>query len=313
VVRPWQDWGTRSAREAVKLGARWKSAKRQKPLIGTMASAQRAQYIEPMVSLLRPFSGPPGSPGLLRWLGRWRWPTQCLVCHLWQQEAICADCRKAFARQVPRCPRCALPLPHGHPKQQVCGVCEDYPPEFDRAVAALDYTAPWTPLIAQLKFQQSPALARPLGHLLAEAVRAHGRVARRTVVLAAPLSETRLHERGYNQAALLARQLAAELQLTCLPEALVKRTHTARMMSLSSDERLVQIRGAFEVSPRFEARLAGQDVALVDDVMTTGATLNELTRTLRDAGVCSVSAWVLARTPPPKVGAQSPADAIWES
>lgn len=277
-----------------------------------MAGAQRAQYIELMASLLRPFSGPPGSPSLLTWLGRWRWPTQCLVCHLWQQEAICTDCRKAFARPVLRCPRCALPLPHSHPRQQACGVCEDYPPEFDRALTALDYTAPWTPLIAQLKFQQSPALAQPLGKLLADAVRSHGRVSRRTVVLAAPLSAARLHERGYNQAALLARQLAAELDLACLPDALIKRTHTARMMSLSSDERLVQIRGAFKVSPGFEARLAGQDVALVDDVMTTGATLNELTRTLRDAGVRSVSAWVLARTPPPRAGEPAPLEAPCE-
>lgn len=207
-----------------------------------------------------------------------------------------------FAPRRARCPRCALPLRLGWPQEEPCALCEAYPPEFDRAVAALDYVPPWTPLIARLKFHETPALARPLGRLLARAVRARGPCSRYTVVVPAPLSEARYRERGYNQAGLLAQEVAGALGLACEPEALRKHQHTARMMSLQSDERALQIRGAFTLSPGLAKRLHGRDVALVDDVMTTGATLNELTRTLQAAGVRSVQAWVLARTPPPRSG-----------
>jgi ComF family protein len=190
----------------------------------------------------------------------------------------------------------------GWPAGEPCALCEAYPPEFDRAVAALDYIPPWTPLIARLKFHETPALARPLGRLLAQAVRARGPCSRYTVVVPAPLSAERHRERGYNQAGLLAREVARALGLACEPEALHKRQHTARMMSLQSDERALQIRGAFSLLPDQARHLKGRDVALVDDVMTTGATLNELTRTLHAAGVRSVQAWVLARTPPPRSG-----------
>lgn len=248
-----------------------------------------------MFSVLRQPKGPRATSGL--W--SWTWPSLCLVCHRWQGRSVCADCLGTFAAPLRRCGRCALPLPAQHPLHEPCALCADYPPEFDQAVAALDYTAPWAPLLGQLKFHQSPALAKPLGRLLAQAAAPSCRRLPGLVVVAAPLSAQRLRERGYNQAALLAQHAARALKLPCMPDALLKHTHTQRLMSLSADERMVQIRGAFSVTPKRAPLLEGRHVAVVDDVMTTGATLNELTRTLHEAGVRSVSAWVLARTPPP--------------
>jgi ComF family protein len=242
--------------------------------------------------------------GLFNWRQRWRgfnrWPTSCLVCHSWQHAPLCEPCQMAFAPQSRRCPRCALPLPGTHPAHEACALCEDHSPEFDRAVAAIDYVAPWSPLIARLKFNQASALARPLGKLLAQAVRQRGGIPRGLLVLAAPLSTSRLRERGYNQADLLAREVARELQLEFRADAIIKHRHTARMMSLSTEERAAQIQGAYEVHAQQAGSLIGQNVAVVDDVMTTGATLNEISLTLREAGARSVSAWVLARTPPPE-------------
>lgn len=235
---------------------------------------------------------------LLRPLG-----APCRLCGRWQPEVVCHACLQVLAPLRPRCPRCALSLPAGHPADEPCTLCEDYPPEFDRAVAALDYVAPWTTLIGRLKFDEEPALARMLGGLLAQRV-APGlqrlRPAERPLVIPAPLSAQRLQERGYNQAELLARTATQALRVPMLPDALVRVRHTERLMGLSADERRQAIRGAYAVRDRALPRLRGRHVALVDDVMTTGATLEEMTRTLQDAGVRSVSVWVVARTPAPE-------------
>ena len=208
-----------------------------------------------------------------------------------------------LAPHRPRCPRCAITLPAAHPAGEPCLLCEDYPPAFDRAVAAVDYVAPWTALIGRLKFHEEAALAAALGGLLAERVAPtlrRLRPAERPLVVAAPLSTSRLRERGYNQAGLLAQHVAGSLRLTCVPHALQKTRHTDRLMGLSADERRAAIRGAYAVRADMAPKLEGRHVALVDDVMTSGATLREAAATLLRAGAARVDVWVLARTPPPQ-------------
>lgn len=255
-----------------------------------------------MPALPRPRHQPPATGGF------WSWLTglpgaPCRTCGRWQGQVICQDCLALLAPHRPRCPRCAITLPAAHPAGEPCLLCEDYPPAFDRAVAAVDYVAPWTALIGRLKFHEEAALAAALGGLLAERVAPtlrRLRPAERPLVVAAPLSTSRLRERGYNQAGLLAQHVAGSLRLTCVPHALQKTRHTDRLMGLSADERRAAIRGAYAVRADMAPKLEGRHVALVDDVMTTGATLDELTRTLEGVGVRSVSAWVLARTPAPE-------------
>jgi ComF family protein len=199
---------------------------------------------------------------------------------------------------APRCPRCAIVLHSADINH--CQDCEDQSPEFDRAVAALDYTAPWSPLLARFKFNGATALATPLGDLLAEAVGA--RCGRVSLVLPIPLSSERLMERGYNQSWLLTRRVAGRLGLPARHDLLRRRRHTSRLMAMSAEEREQAIHDAFEVTRAGLDLLRGRHVALVDDVMTTGATLNAATRALLDGGARGVSAWVVARTPAPDDG-----------
>lgn len=204
----------------------------------------------------------------------------------------------------------------------LCQACRDAPPGFDHASAVLDYAEPWSSLIASLKFQEDTAMADVLARLMAPALarrwhatgqkpaepRGASRRPQRTpwkrgapsVIMPVPLSAARLRERGYNQAWLLARRLAGQLGLPAWHDALVRRKDTPRLMTLDADERLRHIRHAFAISPRHRPLLQGRHVAVVDDVLTTGATLNEIANTLWEAGAREVSVWVAARTPAPQ-------------
>ncbi|TAK96522.1 MAG: ComF family protein, partial [Aquabacterium sp.] len=169
--------------------------------------------------------------------------------------------------------------------------------EFDRTIAAVDYDGPWPGLISKLKFHGATALARPLATMLAE--RIHQRRASVDLMLPVPLSRQRMSERGYNQSWLLARHLERQLAIPARFDVLTRRQHTQRLMSLSAEERALQIRDAFDVSAPAQSIIDGSHVAIIDDVMTTGATLDACAHALLEAGARSVSAWVVARTPKP--------------
>ncbi|MEY4765911.1 MAG: hypothetical protein RI907_2584 [Pseudomonadota bacterium] len=180
-----------------------------------------------------------------------------------------------------------------------CLQCEAQAPEFDRAVVAVHYAAPWSQLIARLKFQRRSALAPAMGRLLAQAAQVSAAASPAgwpDVVLPVPLSAQRLQERGFNQSWLLARACATELGLRCRHDVLLRTRHTSRLMQMSAPDRALALDQAFAVAPAQSHWVLGAHVALVDDVLTTGATLDAASRALRDAGARSVSAWVLART-----------------
>lgn len=230
-------------------------------------------------------------------------PTTCLLCGQWQDHPLCQVCVERWQRPVPRCVRCAIAL-QGQPPDSVCPACEDQSPEFDRAVAALDYAASWQGVLSRLKFQEGTALARPLGDLMLKALaqRPH----RVDLIVPVPLSRPRLLERGYNQTWLLAQHLGRSLGHPARHDVLHRVQHTERLMHLDAEARRAQIAGAFEVPEATLPHIQRRHIAVVDDVLTTGATLNEVARTLREAGARSVSAWVLARTPAPdRSGAQA--------
>ena len=276
-----------------------------KALQRAMVAEKDAQYIDPML----PAAQTPTT--LAQKLNkasaqRWRlpWPGLCVICHRAQWQPICRHCTDAFAKPRLRCQRCALGLPGGAEEAQ-CTACDDYPPEFDRAIAAVDYVSPWRELIAQFKFSGDIALSHSLCGLLAARVRAQSPRTLPQWIIPTPLSDKRLRERGYNQTWHLAKGLSRELGIPTLPHALRRLKDTPRMMSLDADARRAHIRGAFEVVPDCRRALVGRHVAVVDDVLTTGATLNEITQTLMAAGARSVSVWVVARTPSP--GAKSEA------
>jgi ComF family protein len=180
----------------------------------------------------------------------------------------------------------------------VCGACLKTPPPFELAIAAVDYDHPWDELVRRFKFDAALDLAGVLAQRLLEAVR-HGRAPRPDWLLPVPLAAARLRERGYNQAWELARRVAPKLPCASDARLLLRVKDTPHQLALPPEMRAANVRGAFAVDPRRLHELQGRSVAMIDDVMTTGATATELARMLLNAGARSVQVWVLARTPSP--------------
>lgn len=225
---------------------------------------------------------------------------QCAVCRSWSHQTVCADCLLRYASPVPRCWTCAARLPPalaGEPRA-LCGRCLVRPPPLDRAVAALDYRFPWDGLLQHFKYHQALELRATLLERVNAALDAAD-VATPDWLLPVPLSPERLRERGYNQSQELARALARRRGLRCEPGMLLRVRHNERQAALKLDARAANVRGVFAVDPLRAQQLRGSSVAVLDDVMTSGATLFELARVLLQAGVMSVQAWVVARTPEP--------------
>jgi ComF family protein len=230
--------------------------------------------------------------------GRWtrlRPAGQCVVCRLWDRQPLCGDCVARFAPEAPRCARCglrvALPVP-------ACGACLANPPPFDACIVGVDYAFPWDRLIANFKFEARVELARPLAQRLLQAITRVGG-APPDWVAPVPLAPQRLAERGYNQAWELARRIAAALGCRAEAGLLRRPLNGAHQAQLGLEQRRAHLRGAFVARAPRQVSLQGAHVALVDDVMTSGATLREATLALKRGGAVRVDAWVLARTPAP--------------
>jgi ComF family protein len=215
----------------------------------------------------------------------------CLLCRgaadLSRGEALlCAACDADLPRLGDSlCPRCALASPAG----ALCGRCLARPPGYDATLAALEYRFPADVLVHSLKFRGELSLSVLLGRLLAERVAGSEHV---DCVLPVPLSAARLRARGYNQAMEIAR-CAARAAGAPLDTQLCERSRdTPAQADLRWPEREKNVRGAF----RCTAPLRGAVIAVVDDVMTTGATLDEMATTLKRAGAARVVNWVVART-----------------
>ena len=222
-------------------------------------------------------------------------PQCCELCVARTDGALlCAACAADLPRIAVACPVCALPSSFG----TICGACLNNPPPYSATVAALVYTFPTDRLLQRIKYGGRLALAQWAGATLATAVRAAlgGRSAhaRPDRIVALPLAESRQRERGFNQAREIAVRVA---QATTLPlvTPLARISAGPPQTALPWAERRRNVRGAFAV----RADVHGARIALVDDVMTTGATLAEAARTLVRAGVLSVECWVVARTLPP--------------
>jgi len=215
-------------------------------------------------------------------------PQACVLCRSPSGNAlVCAACVIAMPRDARACPRCAL----GADDDVVCGRCLAKPPPFDATIAAWRYAFPADRLLQAFKYAGMLALAEPLAEALADALAT--RDARRPdVVIAVPLSQRRQRERGFNHAHEIARRLAMRLQLP-LGHALARTRDAPPQAGLTLRERARNLHDAFEAS----RSVSGRAVAIVDDVMTTGATLRAASRALRAAGAARIDAWVVARTP----------------
>ena len=240
------------------------------------------QYIEPVL-----FSRFFDNPNL---------PSLCAVCHAWGPQRVCGDCMSRFAPPIARCRRCALEVPRGTTN---CGACLRDPPPFAASMAALDYGHPWDGLIARFKFNAALDLAPVLSACLVAAVR-HSDVPQPSLLLPVPLSFQRLRERGYNQAWELAQRIGRSLHCQVDAKLLLRVKDNPHQLVFPREQRAANVRGVFAAEPLRRSELRGRSVALVDDVMTTGATAAEATRVLLQAGAADVQVWVVARTPRPE-------------
>lgn len=236
-----------------------------------------------------------GIPQLADAARRLRPGAMCVVCSAWSATTLCGDCRERFADTAARCERCAMPLAASAP---LCGACLRDAPPFTRCHCAFGYVFPWDRLIARFKFRGQVELAATLAQRLALALRTQD-AALADAIVAVPLSRRRLVERGYNQAWEIARRLGRHMGIVAAPTLLRRTRDGAHQVDLPLPLRRANLRGAFAVDPAQVAWLRDRHVAVVDDVMTSGATLREAAATLLDAGAARVDAWVLARTPPP--------------
>jgi len=215
----------------------------------------------------------------------WR---RCVVCAIEPGAPICAGCAADFfPADAARCRVCAERIVLD---AVVCGACLAHPPHFDRTTALADYRAPVDGMITALKFGGRIDLADCFARLLAE------RDAGRRIddlVIAVPLSFERESERGFNQSREIARVYARLADLPLSDDALWRVRHTPPQQSLARDARQRNVRGAFGA----KTNLTGRRVVVVDDVMTTGSTLDEIARVLKAAGAARVENLVVARTP----------------
>lgn len=224
-------------------------------------------------------------------------PNCCALCGGAGDDALCDGCRRQFfSLQRRRCAQCAAALPQAT-AASVCGQCLRHPPAFDATIAAVDYAPPADQLVLALKFGNRLALAPLFARMLRDAALRTPGLALPTQLTAVPLGSQRLMERGFNQALEIARPMSRALGVG-LDATLVARMRDTRAQTLlHPDERRRNIRNAFIVPHHAIERVRGRHVGVVDDVLTTGETLNELAATLKRFGAARVTNFVFARTP----------------
>jgi ComF family protein len=217
-------------------------------------------------------------------------PARCYWCGRAGADPACDACTAALPWNQPACRACALPLP-ATAAADVCGECLREAPPQDRSWAAFRYAVPLAPAILELKFHGRLASAHVIGTLMAACLAARPQPLPE-VLIPMPLHAGRLRRRGYNQAVELGRPLARRLALRFEPAGARRVRATAEQTRLDAAGRRRNVRGAFVVEP---AVVRGRHVALLDDVVTTGATAAELARAARQSGAARIEVWAAAR------------------
>jgi ComF family protein len=224
-------------------------------------------------------------------------PPRCLRCGIAVEgpARVCAECWRSLTfLGPPQCRLCGYPLPHAVPAAPLCGECTRNEPVYDRARAALRYDDGARRLILAFKHADRTDTAPAFGAWLARA--GAELLIDADLIAPVPLHRFRLLKRGYNQAAILAHALAEEAGLPLIPDLLQRRRATASQQGLSGRARLANVTaGAFRVHPWQRQRLRDRRVVLIDDVLTTGATVGACARVLRRAGASRVDVLTLAR------------------
>ena len=219
-------------------------------------------------------------------------PFSCILCGQVsdRRQDLCSGCLQDLPIIAQSCPRCANKMP----SSLICGSCLHEPPPFSAAYTLFAYEPPVVSMILELKFRGRLCFARILGELLAEKIIQDWYRSKPLpdVLLPVPLHEKRLQERGFNQALELARPIAARVPIQLDWKMVHRLENTPPQRKLSADERRKNLKNAFVVNQP----LQGKNIAVLDDVMTTGSTVTALTQALIDQGANRVEVWCCART-----------------
>jgi ComF family protein len=207
-------------------------------------------------------------------------------------HAVCRACLNDLPwHKNTSCPQCGLSS-----DGNVCGSCLNSPPDFDVTKAVFLYAYPIDAMMLRYKYGNNLNFGDTFGEFLAEKVNAEDCLKNIDLIIPMPMHPQRLKERGFNQALEIAKVLTKNCKEKLDYKSTIRQTLTPPQASLPLKERVKNIKGAFKVN----ANLAGKRIAIIDDVMTTGASLNELAKTLKKAGAAHVECWVVARTLPHK-------------
>ena len=213
---------------------------------------------------------------------------KCLLCASPQanNHALCSPCLNELPwHPSTSCPQCGLSS-----SGQLCGSCMRSPPDFDATHAVFLYQYPIDKMMQRYKYGNMLNISHTFGTLLAEKTN----IESVDLIIPMPMHPTRIKQRGFNQALEIAKVLTKNRPEKLDYKSVARQTLTPPQASLALKERVKNIKGAFKVN----SDLAGKRIAIVDDVMTTGASLNELAKTLKKAGASHVECWVIARTLP---------------
>jgi ComF family protein len=219
-------------------------------------------------------------------------PASCHLCGMDCQLSPCPACQaQVMSDDIKRCPHCGL---RSNRDGETCAACLMHPRAFDHSVVACDYAPPLDQLVARLKYRGELDIAPVFARAIASQTHKQDLP---DLLCPVPLAAQRLAERGYNQALEVARVLARLLKLPLAPALLLRWRETGSQAQLTAEERQHNVRGAFAIAPDDGKALNGLHIGVVDDVMTTGATLHELAALLKRHGAAKVTNLVFARTP----------------
>ncbi|WP_435236412.1 ComF family protein [Psychromonas sp. PT13] len=228
-------------------------------------------------------------------------PSQCLLCHLSSnQTLICQYCHDSLAVARPCCLHCGLALSK---TQYYCGDCLKQKHQFTQLHAVANYHPPYPALIKKFKYSKQLIFGELLADLLVSSIQSNILSTQLSMIdylIPVPLHNNKLYLRGFNQAQLIAEKLSKHLNIPILSNTVIRSKETIAQETLSLSKRKKNLRQAFEINDISKHRIRNQHIVIIDDVVTTGATVNSLSKTLLQAGAKQIDIWCICRTSLPK-------------
>jgi ComF family protein len=223
-------------------------------------------------------------------------PGRCLSCQVKvnQAGALCSNCWNSMEFiSSPSCSRCSNPFPYDL-DDDLCFYCKEEPPEFTKAFAVVKYDEFSDKIIFALKYYDKTDLAYSISKLMLPKLKEIASDV--DIITCVPIHFNKLKKRGFNQAALLAKHIATELGHKVNPSILLKHKETISQSGLTKNERLENIKGSVKINPKYKKEVFRKNVLLIDDVITTGATINECCKKLKKVGAKKIHVLTFAKT-----------------